>query len=228
MFKTKRDGLRPWELLRCHRAPRRPYDAIKSMLPLRHRQVIKSYPRRNNHALLASLTGNQSCTLPFLTSRELPLRHWQIKRSCPVLQNNNALLASLTGSQSWPLPFLTSRKLPLRHWQIKRSYPVLHLPRNRASRIKQTDLSVRLKGQHRRGSAPMFINTAAEARLCRAYVHNNEHRHATAVVSPPSHAHRYARRASFSKCHTSTVLPEPDLISVVPLAKHRARKSSGP
>ena len=117
MFKTKREGLRLWELLRCHRAPRRPFDAIKNMPPLRHRQVMKSYPRRNNHALLASLTGNQSCTLPFLTSRKLPLRHWQIKRSCPVL----------------------------------------HLPRNGASRIKQTDLSVRLKGRHRRGSAPMFI-----------------------------------------------------------------------
>ena len=111
MFKTKREGLRPWE------APRRPFDAIKNMPPLRHRQVMKSYPRRNSHAHLASLAGNQLCTLPFLTSR----------------------------------------KLPLRHWQIKRSYAVLHLPRNGASRIKQTDLSVRLKGRHRRGSAPMFI-----------------------------------------------------------------------
>ena len=40
----------------------------------------------------------------------------------------------------------------------KESCPVLHLPRNGASRIKQTDLSVRLKGRHRRGSAPMFIS----------------------------------------------------------------------
>ena len=153
MFKTKREGLRPWE------APRRLFDAIKNMPRLRHRQVMKSYPRKNNQAPLASLTGNQSCTLPFLTSRELPLRHWQIKRPCPVLQSTHALLASLTGSQSRPLPFLTSRKLPLRHWQIKRSCPVLHLPRNGASRIKQTDLLVRLKGLHRRGSAhaPMLI-----------------------------------------------------------------------
>ena len=60
MFKTKREGLRSWELLRCHRAPRRPFDAIKNMPPLRHRQVMKSYPRRNNHALLVSLTGNPS------------------------------------------------------------------------------------------------------------------------------------------------------------------------
>ena len=97
-----------WAAVRCN----------KNMPPLRHRQVMKSYPRRNNHALLVSLSGNQSRTLPFLTSRELPLRHWQIKRSCPVL----------------------------------------HLPRNGASRIKQTGLSVSLKGQHRRGSAPMFIS----------------------------------------------------------------------
>ena len=90
---------------------------IKNMPPLCHRQVMKSYPRRNKHALLASLTGNQSCALPFLTSRRLPLRDWQIKRSCLVL----------------------------------------HLPRNGASRIKQTDLSVRLKGRNRRGSAPMFM-----------------------------------------------------------------------
>ena len=111
MFKTKRGGLRPWK------APRRPFDAIKNMPPLRHGKVMKAYPRRNIHALLASLTGNQSCSLPFLTSRKLPLRHWQIKRPCPVL----------------------------------------HLPRNGASGIKQAGLSVRLKGRHRRGSAPMFI-----------------------------------------------------------------------
>ena len=55
-----------------------------------------------------------------------------------------------------------------------------------------------------------------------------EHRRAAAAVSPPSHTHRYARDASFSKRLTLAVYPELDLISAAPLAKHRARKSSGP
>ena len=49
-----------------------------------------------------------------------------------------------------------------------------------------------------------------------------EHRRATAAVSPFNHTHRYARRASFSKRYTSEVLPGLDLVTVVPLAKHRA------
>ena len=34
---------------------------------------------------------------------------------------------------------------------------------------------------------------------------NYEHRRATAAVLPPGHTHRYARRASFPKRHTSEV-----------------------
>jgi len=75
-----------------------------------------------------------------------PLRHRQVTRS-------------LT------LTFLTGRELPLRHWQVKKSCPVLHLPRHGVSGMKQIVLSVRLKGRHRRGSAPMFINSFLSA-LC--------------------------------------------------------------
>ena len=48
------------------------------------------------------------------------------------------------------------------------------------------------------------------------------HRRATAAVLPPSRKHRYAQCASFSKRHTVAVLPELELISAVPLGKHRA------
>ena len=48
------------------------------------------------------------------------------------------------------------------------------------------------------------------------------HRRATAAVPLPSHTHRYARCALFSKRHTCANLTELDLISVVRLAKHRA------
>ena len=116
-FQDKARGFTPMGTSKMPSSSEAAVRCNKKYAPLDHRQVMKSYPRGNNHALLGSLTGNQSFTLPFLTSKKLPLRHWQIKRLCPVL----------------------------------------HLPRNGASKTKQTDLSVRLKGRHRRGSAPMFI-----------------------------------------------------------------------
>ena len=41
-------------------------------------------------------------------------------------------------------------------------------------------------------------------------------------MSLPSHTHRYLRNALFPNRHTSAVSLELDLISVVPLAKHKA------